>query len=263
VRQRRAIYTENRRQVRIGRRPFESFNARSVRRDHLGRSDRQERKIGSKWGRIGLDGRWLLEPKFDYLSAGPDYRSAGADIVVASIDRKRGFLNPDGSWLVEPKFDAAELRDHETAFATMSGTTGILRLEDQSWVVTPRPGIMCPIGHAVMLEVSGKRAILSQTGETWIDIGTERIGIRLDDGLLTFLRNEKWGLVDTASHVTVDPQFDAPVYFTPALKGIAWAKQDGEWCAIDRRGHTVASIPCSDTDPMPSALGPFECKVEH
>ena len=46
------------------------------------------------------DGRWLLEPKFDYLSG-------GVDIFVASIDGKRGFMRSDGSWLVEPKFDAA------------------------------------------------------------------------------------------------------------------------------------------------------------
>jgi hypothetical protein len=220
-------------------------------------------KIGGKWGRIRLDGSWLLAPKFDYLSGGADYRSDGAEIIVASIDGKRGFLNPDGSWLIEPKFDAAELRDRETAFVTISGATGILRLKDQSWVVPPRPGIMCAIGHAIMLQADGKRAILSPAGETWIDISAERVGIHLDDGLLTFLRNGKWGLVDTAGHVTVDPQFDAPVYFTPALRGVAWAKRDSKWCAIDRHAHTVQGIRCSDADPMPSGLGPFDCKVEH
>jgi hypothetical protein len=220
-------------------------------------------KIGGKWGRIGLDGSWLLEPKFDYLSAGADYRSGGADIIVASIDGKRGFLHPDTSWLIEPKFEAAKLQDSETAFVTISGATGTLRLKDQSWVVPPRPGVMCPIGHAIMLQADGKRAILSRTGETWIDIGAERVGINLDSGLLTFLKNGKWGLVDTAGHVTFDPQFDAPVFFTPAFRGIAWAKRDGKWCAIDRHGHVVPSIPCSDADPAPSALGPFQCKVEH
>jgi hypothetical protein len=121
---------------------------------------------------------------------------------------------------------------------------------------------MCPIGNAIMLQADGKRAILSPTGETWIDIGAERIGISLDFGLLTFLKNGKWGLVDTTGHVTADPQFDAPVYFTPILRGVAWAERDGTWCAIDRHAHLVPGIPCSDTDPMPSALGPFVCKVE-
>jgi hypothetical protein len=51
-------------------------------------------KIDGKWGRIGLDGRWLLEPRFDYLSA-------GADIFVASIDSRRGFMRSDGTWLIE------------------------------------------------------------------------------------------------------------------------------------------------------------------
>ena len=46
-------------------------------------------KIDGKWGRVGLDGRWLLEPRFDYLSG-------SADIFVASIDGKRGFMRSDG-----------------------------------------------------------------------------------------------------------------------------------------------------------------------
>ena len=143
-------------------------------------------KIDGKWGRIGPDGRWLLEPKFDYLSG-------GVDIVVASIDGKRGFMRSDGTWLIEPKFDAAQLRSSDTAFVTHSGATGVLRLTDQSWAVPPRPGVMCDINYAIMSEYEGKRVILSRTGEIWIDIGAERVGTNLDFGLLTFLKNGKWG----------------------------------------------------------------------
>lgn len=212
-------------------------------------------KIDGKWGRIGLDGRWLLEPKFDYLSNGDD-------IFVASLDGKRGFMRSDGSWLIEPKFDAAARRRIDgTAFVTLAGATGVLRLSDQSWVVPPRPGVMCDINHAIMSQADGKRVILSQTGETWIDIGAERVGIALEFGLLTFLKNGKWGLVDTAGQVMVEPQFDEPVYFSSDLRGVAWAKREGNWCAIDRRGSLIPGISCAGTDP----IGPsqrFECKVE-
>ncbi len=218
-------------------------------------SDVKNVKIDGKWGRIGLDGRWLLEPKFDYLTS-------SVDIFVASIDGKRGFMRSDGTWLIEPKFDAARRRGDDTAFVTVSGATGVLRLTDQSWVVPKRPGVMCGIGYAIMSQSDGKRVILSPTGETWIDIGAERVGINLDLGLLTFLRNDKWGLVDTAGQVMVEPQFDEPVYFAPGLRGVAWAKRDGNWCAIDRRGRSVAGIACTDADPMPSMRGRFECKVE-
>jgi hypothetical protein len=212
-------------------------------------------KIDGKWGRIGPDGNWLLEPKFDYLSG-------GVDIFVASIDGKRGFMRSDGSWLIEPKFDAARHRGKDTAFVTVSGATGVLRLSDQSWVVPPRPGVMCGIDHAMMSEAGGKRVILSRTGETWIDVGAERVGINLDLGLLTFLRDGKWGLVDTAGQVMVEPQFDEPVYFADRLRGVAWAKRDGNWCAIDRHGRSVPGIACVNADPMPSWRGRFECKVE-
>ena len=218
-------------------------------------------KIDGKWGRIGRDGSWLLEPKFDYLSV-------GVDIFVASLNGKRGFMRSDGSWLIEPKFDAAARRqDNDTAFVTVSGATGVLRLTDQPlkdkpWIIPPRRGVLCDIGNAIMSEADGKRVILSPAGETWIDIGAERVGANLDFGLLTFLKNGKWGLVDTAGHLVVEPRFDEPVYFAHGLRGVAWAKRDGNWCAIDRHGRAVPGIACADADPMGWSGGRFECKVE-
>jgi hypothetical protein len=211
-------------------------------------------KANGKWGRIGSDGRWLLEPKYDYLSS-------GTDIFVASIDGKRGFMQPDGTWLIEPKFDAARLRDDDTAFVTTSGATGVVRLSDQSWVVPPRPGAMCDFNNVIVSQTDRNRVILSKAGEVWIDIDSPRIGLNLDFGLLTFLKEDKWGLIDTTGQIIVEPQFDEPIYFMPKLRGVAWAKRDGNWCAIDRRGHSVSGIPCTATDPTGFSTR-FECKVE-
>ena len=121
---------------------------------------------------------------------------------------------------------------------------------------------MCDIADAIMSQSDGKRAILSRSGETWIDIGAERIGVNLDFGLLTFLKNGKWGLVDTAGQVIVEPQFDEPAFFSPGLRGIAWAKNGNRWCAIDRRGRSVPGIACTDTNPLGTPGSRFECKVE-
>lgn len=212
-------------------------------------------KVDRKWGRIRPDGSWLIEPRFDYLSS-------DADPFVAAIDGKRGVMRADGSWLIEPKFDAARIRTDGTAFVTISNATGVLRLSDQSWIVRPRSGVMCDIGNAIMSQAGGKRVILSPAGDVWIDTNAERIGVNLEFGLLTFLRNDKWGLVDTAGHVMVEPEYDEPVYFGWHNRGIAWAKQGGKWCAIDRRGHPIPGIACSDTNPMGSPGLRFECKIE-
>ena len=121
-------------------------------------------KLDGKWGRIGLDGSWLLEPKFDYLSH-------DTDSIVAAIDGKRGFMRPDGTWLIAPRFDAARRRYDDSAFVTVAGATGVLRLTDQSWAVAPRPGVMCDIRDAIMSVTDGKLTIPSRNGETWIDVG--------------------------------------------------------------------------------------------
>lgn len=212
-------------------------------------------KVDGKWGRIGSDGQWLIEPKYDVLSG-------GTPLLVAGIDGKRGILRSDGTWLIEPRFDAARLRDSDTAFVTVSGATGLLRLADQSWIVAPRPGTMCQIGSALMRQTEGTRTVLSPDGDIWIDIGAERIGVSLDYGLLTFLKNGKWGLVDTAGRITLAPTYDAPVYFSAGFRGIAWAKRDGQWCAIDRRANPVPGLACTPEDPLGAPSPRFECTVE-
>ena|ERR1700752_4448534 len=121
---------------------------------------------------------------------------------------------------------------------------------------------MCDINRAIMSQSAGKHVILSPAGENWIDVDAERVGISLEYGLVTFLRDGKWGLVDTAGQVVVEPRYDDPVLFMPRLRGVAWAKRDGKWCAIDRRGQAVESIPCAHNDPMGGPGGRFECKVE-
>ena len=183
-------------------------------------------------------------------------------MFVAAIDGKRGFMQSDGKWLVEPKFVAARRRDADTAFVTVAGATGVLGLTNQTWVVPPRPGVMCDIGNAIMAQNDGKGVILSRVGETWIDINAERIGIRIDIGLLTFLKDGKWGLVDTAGQVVMEPQFEAPIYYLPGFRGIAWARRGNSWCAIDRRGRSVPGIACTDADPSGGSNTRFECKVE-
>jgi hypothetical protein len=212
-------------------------------------------KIGRKWGRIAPDGHWLLEPKFDYLSR-------GNPVIVAALDAKRGFLNADGSWLIEPRFDAARARDAETAFVTMDGTTGVIRVKDQSWAVAPRPGVMCDIPYGTLSLSEGRRAIFSRSGEPWIDAHVDRIGIDLESGLLPFQKDGKWGIMDTAGTVAIQPIYDAQVSFRSSFRGIAWAKHDGRWCPIDRHGHDVAGIPCADRSPFGEGGSYFRCAVE-
>jgi WG containing repeat len=225
-------------------------------------------KLRGRWGRIATsDGSWLIEPRFDYLSA-------DEGLLVAAVHGKRGFRRLDGSWLIEPSFDAARLIERpfnprllgrpepDTAFVTISGATGLLRLKDQSWIIPPRPGVMCHIrdSDAIIWQTDSKLVILSLAGDTWYDIDADRIGTLRESGLVSFRRNGKWGLVDTAGQVMVEPQFDELDGF---VRGIAWARRGGRWCAIDRRGRAVPSIACTDAVPVDLGRGTSPCKVEH
>lgn len=211
-------------------------------------------KRDGKWGRIGPDGHWLFEPKFDELSH-------GNPILIAAMNGKRGLLKADGSWLIEPRFDAVRLLDSETALVATDGTSGAIRMQDQSWVARPRPGTMCAIPHGILSQSDGHRAILSRNGETWIDAHVDRLGIDLETGLLPFLKDGRWGLMDTAGTVAIQPIYDEQVSFRSSLRGIAWAKRDGRSCPIDRRGQDVPGIPCIQQARSESS-NYFKCAVE-
>src|SRR5262245_47495428 len=134
-------------------------------------------------------------------------------------------------------------------------------MKDQSWAIQPRPGVMCdfPYSNAIIWQTGTKLVILSRTGETWYDIEADRIGPIREDGLVSFLRKGKWGLVDTAGQVMVEPQFDELNVF---VRGIAWAKRGERWCAIDRRGRAVPSIACTNAVPVELGHGTSHCNVE-
>jgi hypothetical protein len=85
---------------------------------------------------------------------------------------------------------------------------------------------MCDIPGAVLSQNEGRLTIFSPTGESWIDIGAEDVGVQLELGLPPFLKERKWGLVDTAGRVMIEPTYDEPAYFVPEFRGIAWAKRD-------------------------------------
>jgi hypothetical protein len=168
-------------------------------------------------------------------------------------------MRADGTWLIEPKFEAARVRDVETAFVTISGATGLLRLRDGSWVIPPRPGAMCSIiSPGILSRADRRRTFFSPAGEVWIDIESDRIDISLDLGLLAFRRDGRWGLVDTAGKAIVEPTYDLTQFL---YRGIAWARRGDRWCAIERRGRPVPGIAC-ETRPIEPPTGLYPCTVE-
>ncbi|CCE01360.1 WG repeat-containing protein [Bradyrhizobium sp. STM 3809] len=211
-------------------------------------------KRDGKWGRIATDGHWVIEPKFLYLSR-------DAPFAVAIVASQRGIVKPDGSWLIAPRFEAARLRDADTAFVATAGATGIIRLKDGSWAVPPRSGEMCDINYGLLSKSDGRRVLLSKAGQVLIDARVDQIELGLETGLLSFLKNGKWGAMDTAGKVVIDPVHDEMLGFS-AFRGVTWARREGRWCALDRRGKVVPTIACMERHPRVSVGREVKCAVE-
>jgi hypothetical protein len=79
---------------------------------------------------------------------------------------------------------------------------------------------------------------------------------------VSYLQERQVGLVDTAGQVMVEPQLDEPVYFTPSLRGVAWAAPPAAGAPSTSAAGAVPGIACADADPMGRPTGQFQCKVE-
>ena len=89
------------------------------------------------------------------------------------------------------------------------------------------------------------------------------IGISLEFGLLTFLRDGKWGLVDTAGQVIVAPQFEDPVSFLVGPARHRLGETRGPLVRdIDPRGQSVPGLACTDDQPVHFLNNRFVCTVE-
>ena len=191
----------------------------------------------------GSDGSWLLEPQ----SIRPFWRHSRH--FVASIDGKRGFMKSDGTWLIEPKFDAVRPQDPTPLSSSIDGATGIMRLDGSILGHSTAPGRH--VRYQQRDHVANRRKA-SDPVARWRGLDradAERSGQSSTSGLLTFLKSGNGGWSTPTGHVMVEPQDDELVISRGESSAIAWARQEGKWCA-DRPAQPFGpEIACADVNP--------------
>ena len=69
--------------------------------------------------------------------------------------------------------------------------------------------------------------------------GCDKIDILTEDGLVAFCKNGKWGFVNTAGEVVLEPKYENARSFS---NGLAAVCEDGKWGFVDKERNAI-SIP--------------------
>lgn len=111
-----------------------------------------------KWGFIGPDGAWAIEPRFN------DAWAFSEGLAAVRVEWARGYIGCNGEWVIEPRFQAAgPFRD---------GRAGVML--DDVWGFIDRAGIFTrdPAGELVSKHTPEETAnpTLLSTGK-YVDAG--------------------------------------------------------------------------------------------
>ncbi|MDR1298605.1 MAG: WG repeat-containing protein [Deltaproteobacteria bacterium] len=221
----------------------------------FGEDDAAWVKLDGRYGLLDVEGRWLVEPRLDFVMVADFFPDSLAE--AQSPDGGRGFINRSGEWVVEPVYQRTRGFRRGSALAPVQNADSLWGYIDADGdeVIPPR------FANARQFDPGGL-ALVKTAEEAWgfIDLkGEFVIGPKFVDARsfgangLAAVRLEEGGLfgfIDRAGRLVVEPEFgdvSAPSRHS-ALSAAADA--DGLWGFVDRQGEWVIG-------PKYARLSPF------
>ncbi len=193
-------------------------------------------KENGKWGFINLDGKTIIEPKYE------DSYSSGFSDGLANVreNEKHGYINKKGEVIIPFIYDwgyrfndgyAIVKQGSRKFFIDKKGS--ILKTEKCTVVETINGGFK--EGLAVV-KVKKKYGLINLSGDFVISPKYDDLG-GYNHGICSFKINGKWGFMDKTQQIFIKPKFKDVGYFQD---GIAPASLNGKkWGLIDLDGEFI------------------------
>jgi hypothetical protein len=242
-------------------------------------------KVGSQWGFIDEDGRFLVQPRFSEVSdfvggyapvrtsAGWGYVNRQCKLVIppqyeeaspfseglapVSKGGKWGYINTLGAFVISPQFDdAAMFSEGIAAVRRGARMTYILRdgkpLTDSLFdrAETFRYG-----RAAVMSE--NRWGVLDSFGHLIVPFQFEDISSQYSEGLAAAKSNGKWGFIDLRGTWVIQPTYDKANDFA---HGLAVVVQGNKLCVVDPVGNVKRSYAIPARAEREKHAGPSCCE---
>lgn len=203
-------------------------------------------KIGDKWGYIDKNGKWIINPQFNYCSN----FSNGLAVIGTDTEEniKYGFIDQTGKIIINPQFNGAG------DFAS----NGLAAVEiDDEWGYIDKSGTVVIEPHfstakhfsnglaAVFVEAQDDFGYIDKTGN-WVITPQFPGATEFQDNGLAFVavgdNYVDWvvGLIDKTGKFVVNPQFsDTGLLFREWSHGLICVEINGKRGYIDETGHLL------------------------
>jgi hypothetical protein len=210
------------------------------------------------WGYINRQGEFVIEPQYD--TAYP----FSAGLARVSVNGQYGYIDHSGQMVIEPQFDEAKDFVHGRALAVVgvNGYWGCIdragqfviepsldsienHYGDSEQLMTVRMGgtkdSTYPYkGYEYYAEIEGgKGTFMNAAGKQIIppfEYEDHWDNFRINDGLLYFKVENKWGCLDTNGTCIIPPKFEDLGF---GKNGWITFKQDGLWGILNVQGEIV------------------------
>lgn len=153
-------------------------------------------------------------------------------VNYSRIVSRYGFIGRDGAFVIEPRFEAVRSFSEGLAPAKLGGRWGYVDVRGD-FVIEPAFDDAKPFvcGHGAV-QRARKTSYVTRNGVApWSQLRAPREGLAaVEDGA------RRWGFVDAAGEVRIEPRFANVKDFS---EGLAGANEGGKWGFTDRDGAIV------------------------
>jgi hypothetical protein len=187
----------------------------------------------SKYGFLDASGKRLGGG--DYTINAEEGLPVSEGLMPVIVNEKMGYADRTGAIVVKAEYDEA--------YAFLDGAAIVTKDEKKAFIdKTGKEILKVPAGIEDVMGFFGDVAIVSKDGKSGLMNKTGKITVEpkfdsifFDNGVLTALEGEKWGIIDATGTFVAKPEFDVIESFAsglaPALAGEKWGFIDtcGAW----------------------------------
>ncbi len=195
-----------------------------------------------KWGLVDRSGNWFRRPEF---SAVRYFDNKASGFMWAKTGANWGLVRPDLSWRIEPKFEEVRTLEDGMAAIQLNGRWGYVDGTGRI-VIEPRFDEAGPFtGPYAPVRVDKLFGLIDRKGAWILEPKYDLIykgGIFIPIGWWNIKLGEKYGVLDDALNVFLEPQFEQEPFF--CLDGrtiLGWVdkRPDDLWHLYSRDGKLI------------------------
>jgi hypothetical protein len=173
------------------------------------------------------------------------------DLIPVRSDGKWGYVDAKGKIIINPQF--REASPFSGGIARVIATDGKVGYIDQegTYIVNPtyKYGTVFSEGLACVTKENGSPEYIDNKGRSQFSVSNAEMAGTFSEGLAPVQVSNKWGFVNTAGEMVINPQFDEVQAFSD---GLVAARLGADWGYIDKAGQIAVAYQFQQAQPFKS-----------